>query len=95
MPASSRGLWETDAIIPTTGKIREKLESWIDDSPGFEFFYESISRRLDSNSFSADSAPRPLSDAPGFSDLRAVAEDLVSELNNLPQTYSFFVSLPA
>lgn len=91
---STLALWSTDEVIPKTGSVRQKLETWIDEWPVYEFVYESISRRLSACAYTPDKTEKYLHEIEGFTDIAATARELVEELSSLPWTYCFSFPLP-
>lgn len=74
-------------------KIFAALKAQISETPVRDFVRAMVGIRLQTQVLVPDGI-YPLSQAPGFGDLRSVAEDLFRELSELPSAYAFIFPLP-
>ncbi len=79
-----------ESILPKSGEIRDNLESFIGESPLFDFVYGKLSRELnEKEQYNSDVPDEPLSENQKYSDLSSLSAQLVSELDSLPWNYCF------
>ncbi|CAM2792529.1 hypothetical protein JHFBIEKO_0203 [Methylobacterium mesophilicum] len=84
-----------DAAIPDAGGTRSKLVGIIDENPAAEFVMDWIGRRLKETVEPIfNQPPEPLGTLAGFSDAKAVAGEIIADLNSLPWDYVFSLPMP-
>jgi len=89
------GLVSTDEILPKTGGLRDKLNTYIGELPLFDFIFETLSRDLYENgTYNSERKGVPLNEFPDFGDLQAVANQLVNDFESLPWSYQMSFELP-
>ena len=87
---------EQESVLPTTGNVRDELESYISESPFFDFVYGSLSKKInEGQQYNNDHPEEPLSYLDEYSDLQLVAENLIEEFSSLPWEYAFTFKLGA
>lgn len=90
------GLLIADQALPKTGKLSERLQKYLGETPFFHFVFETVSRELsENNSYNSENAGTPLGTFPGYADLAVVAEHLVDEFETLPWPYLISFEFPA
>ncbi len=84
-----------DAAIPDAGGTRAKLVGMIDENPAAEFVMDWVGRRLKQTEKPVfDQPPELLGTMAAFSDARAVAGEIIEDLNSLPWDYVFSFPIP-
>jgi hypothetical protein len=84
-----------DEAIPDKGGPRSKLVGMIDENPAAEFVMDWIGRRLkEIEKPIFNQPPEPLGTLAGFSDAKAVAGEIIADLNALPWEYVFSFPMP-
>lgn len=84
-----------DKVLPTRGKVHDKVQEYIGEHPLFCFVYDTLSRDLSkSGSYSSEKAATPLQNLPNYTDLEAVAGRLVDDFESLPWSYLISFELP-
>lgn len=87
-------LFAVEDVLPQSGKIKEDLETYIGESPIFDFVYGKLSRDLNENEeYNSDFPDQLLSENPNYSDIQALSTALVNELESLPWKYCFTFQL--
>lgn len=93
---STMGLLSADEILPKTGKLRNRLQKYIGETPIFDFVFENLSRDLYENgTHNPDATGIPLQSIPKYGDLEVVASRLVDEFESLPWSYIVSFELPS
>jgi hypothetical protein len=84
-----------DAILPRTGKLHEKLLSYIDDFPLTEFVIQTLGRELwELDRYDRERTSVMLPEIEGYTDTAQLAARLVGSFNSLPWTYELTFPLP-
>lgn len=90
-------LIDSDEILPKTGPIRNKLNSFIkEDLPLFYFLDESIGRDIKENgTYDSEAKESFLKELPNYIDLKVKAKQLIEGFNSLPWSYLISYELNA
>lgn len=81
--------YQAQEALPTDGKIRDQLISWVDDQPLVEFVLETLRRELDTNQdYTAGAALVPLTAVEGYSNVEETASRLIDSFLGLPFSYT-------
>ena len=83
-----------ESVLPTTGNTKEELETYISESPLFDFVYGFLSKKIiEEEQYSSDHQEEALTYLDGYQDLAVVADNLIEEFDSLPWQYAFTFSL--
>lgn len=87
-------VFDLESILPNTGNIKSELESYVSESPLFDFVYGELSKIAnDIVEYDSTHPDEPLSILEGFNDLSLVASNLVDKFDSLPWKYAFTFNL--
>jgi hypothetical protein len=87
-------IFDLESILPNTGNIKYELESYISESPLFDFVYGELSKVANEiGEYDSTHPDEPLIILEGFNDLSLVASNLVDKLDSLPWRYAFTFNL--
>lgn len=91
---SSARFFDAEDVLPKTGRIREKLEQYISETPLFDFLWEFLSQELTENQkYDSDVKICKLKDLAEYSDLASTSRRLISEFESLPWKYCLSIML--
>lgn len=89
-------LIEAESALPTSGKVRERLDALVSETPLFDFVQGTLARELiEGQTYSSDPELQPLQSIAGYEDLAAVSSRLVDEFESLPWEYAITLPLSA
>ena len=87
--------YEADQVLPTTGKLHERIIDYIDDSPLVEFVTDFLGRELsDRGIYEAEPAKRKLVEIEEYSDVKLTANRIIDAFESLPWRYTLTAPLP-
>lgn len=87
-------VFDLESILPNSGNIKSELESYVSESPLFDFVYGELSKIAnDIVEYDSTHPDEPLSILEGFNDLSLVASNLVDKFDSLPWKYAFTFNL--
>jgi len=77
-----------DDSIPKQRDLTERLESYLSETPFFDFVYGYLSQEIyETQQFNSESTGIPLTSIPEYTDPTALAHRLVQSFEDLPRTY--------
>lgn len=87
-------LADVDMALPRQRELTASLESYVNETPFFDFVYGELSKELhDSQEFDSDSRVKRLIDIAAYSNAVQVADRLVESFEQLPRVYRFTFGL--
>lgn len=94
-PGTYGSFEEMDSIVPSNGRVRDDLHSYIGEFPFASFVAGFLSLELnDKLAFDGNSEHRKLTNVPEYENCAAVSDRLVKEFESLPWAYNFSFRLP-
>lgn len=88
------GFLELEKSLPTSGKIKTNIESYITESPIFDFLYDQLSKELNENfEYDFDTPKARLLDIEEYSKCQEVSGRLINLFESLPWNYIFTFKL--
>jgi hypothetical protein len=92
---STAGLTRLDSILPSSNsKIGQRIAAILGDEPFSDFVFDQVSIQLHERTFDGESTTIKLTSIEQFENATTVAEELVSQFDSLPWSYSLFDSIP-
>src|SRR5262249_6994379 len=92
---STAKLAAADNVIPTRGKVRDQLTTYINETPVSSFVVDRLqSELLQLDRYSLNRPSTNLTDIGGYEDPKQVAEILVDQISSLPWQYRLTIRLP-
>jgi hypothetical protein len=92
---SSTKLVIADNVIPTRGKVRDQLTTYVNETPVSTFIVDQFrSELLQLNQYQQDRPSMNLTEIGGYEDPKQVAERLVDQIGSLPWQYKLTIRLP-
>ena len=92
---STVGLDRLDRILPgASSKTGQYIAAILGDEPISDFVFDQLSIQLARRPFNGDPTPSPLTTLDDFQSAHELAEQLVSQFESLPWSYSLFISMP-
>jgi hypothetical protein len=92
-PTTLAKLVTADNVIPTSGKVRDQLTTYINETPISTFVEDQLRIELQLQRYS-DSASMNLTEIGGYKDPKQVAGRLVDQISSLPWQYKLTIMLP-
>jgi len=87
--------YQAQEVLPKTGRYRDALEEWVDDTPLTTFVANRLRELLRSwSKYDAENEKVPLKDIDGFSAIDDVASSLLDEFESLPWEYTLSTAFP-
>lgn len=88
-----RSLFRANEILPKKGKVHDLLLNYIGENPIFEFIFDTLSDELAAKP-SSETELQSITSIEGYENTSSVAERLIEQLDQLPNTYSLTFELP-
>ena len=94
--ATSLYVYQSQAALPQTGKIQERLQQFVGEMPLVDFVSGVLARELyEGQEFQMGEGPLPLSAIPAYKNVASLADRLVAEFESLPWQYTVTAALPS
>jgi hypothetical protein len=91
---SLEAILDLESILPASGNVKDELQSYISESPLFDFVFGLLSKRVnESQEFSSEHPKEALSYLDEFQNIKDVANNLIDEFNSLPWQYAITFKL--